>query len=329
MARGSRRILGTMAGKKIFITGMAGYLGGNLCRELEHCDWCEKFYGMDLKKPLYKYDKCEFRQMDNNDPALVDWVKEIRPEVMIHLAYVLQELHDVELMHHINFDGSRNALLAAAAGGVKQVLVASSGTAYGAWPDNPPRLKEDAVLRPNPGFHYAVDKVRIEELCREFSVAHPGVVMSIIRPCVVYGPFVNNYISDLLDHYLILGIRGFDPPLQFVHEDDVRAAILRIVEKDAGGVFNIAPEDTITMNEIIETTRRPHVLLPDWLVRQAVQLTWSLRLPLFNFSPAFLDYIRYPWVVEPSRLINELGFKYNYSSRETVEIMLRAKGWLP
>ena len=43
-----------MAGKRVFITGMGGYIAGRLCSRLEHLDWCESVYGMDIKKPLYK-----------------------------------------------------------------------------------------------------------------------------------------------------------------------------------------------------------------------------------------------------------------------------------
>jgi len=318
-----------MEKKKIFVTGMSGYLGGNLCRELDRLDWCEKFYGMDVKKPLYKYDKCEFRQMDINDRGLGEWVAEVKPDILVHLAYILEENHDHDLMHRVNYDGSKNALKAAAQAKVRQVLIASSGTAYGAWPDNPAQLKENDPLRANPDFLYAVDKVNVEKLAGEFKAAHPETIMSIIRPTVVYGPFVNNYISNLLDHYLIMGLSGFNPPLQFVHEDDVVAAIILIMSKNAGGVFNLTPEDTITMLELLELAKRPYILFPDWFLTPVVNLLWKLRIPLLNFSTAFLDYIRYPWVLDNSRLKNELGFKYRYSTRETAEIMLRAKGWLP
>jgi len=317
-----------MAGKKVFITGMSGYLAGNLCRELDRSDWCENFFGMDVKKPLYKYDKCEFRQMDINDPGLLDWVAELKPDILIHLAYVVPEMHDHGLMHHINFDGSRNALAAAEAGKVSQVLVASSGTAYGAWPDNPAALKEDHALRANPGFIYAVDKVKVEDLCRESVKKHPQVIMTIIRPCVVYGPRVDNYISNLLDHYFILGLRGYNPPLQFVHEDDVAAAIIHLAQKGCAGAFNLAPEDTITMEEVYALSRKPTIPFPDWFLTPMVALQWALRIPTLNFSTAFLDYIRYPWVMDNSR-IRATGFRFRYSSRETVELMLRAKAWLP
>ncbi len=317
-----------MKSRKVFVTGMSGYIGTRICRELDRLDWCEKFYGMDVKKPLYKYEKGEFRVMDINDPGLIDWVSEIKPDILIHLAYVLQEMHDVDLMRRINFEGSKNALKAASKAGISQILVASSGTAYGAWPDNPVLLKEDDTLRPNPGFFYAVDKARIEGLCQEYLKDYPDTIMSLIRPCVVYGPHVDNYLSELLNWPVYAGFKGHKPPLQCVHEDDVVRAIICILENQAKGCFNIAPADTVTLEEVYKLTKRPYLMMPDFCVSLAVALIWNLRIPILNISCVSLDYIRFPWVIDNSRFCDELGFMYQYSTRETVEIMLQSKGIL-
>jgi len=318
-----------MEPRKIFITGMSGYLGTCLCRELDRLDSVQRFLGMDLRAPLYKFNKGEFRRMDVTDPGLADWVSEVRPDVFIHLAYVVEQSHDEKLMRRVNFEGSRNALQAAARAEVPQVLVASSGTAYGAWPDNPARLKENDPLRPNPGFLYAVDKARVEKLCQEFLKERPRTILSLIRPCVVYGPGVNNYLSDLLTGPLLMSLRGYQPPLQFIHEDDVVGAILRILERRAQGPFNLAPPDTVSMEEVFALAQRLALWLPDWLATPLVKLEWALHIPMLRVSPAFLDYIRYSWAMDSTRLRDELGYRLRYSTRETVEIMLRAKGILP
>jgi len=313
-----------MAGKKVFITGVSGYLGTRLCLELDRLGWCEKIFGMDLIKPLYKYDKLEFRKMDINDPALVEWAREIKPDILVHLAYILEQLHNLEKMRRINYDGSLNALQAAARAETPQLLFASSGTAYGARPDNPVELKESDPLKPNPGFFYAVDKARMETALQEFSRERPQTIVSVIRPCVVYGPNVNNYLSDLLDMPILTGFRGLNPRLQFVHEDDVARAIIFILEKNAPGFFNIAPPDTTSLEEMFQRARKLSVMLPNPLMNLLVSVFWHSRIPLFRISPAFLDYLRYPWVMNSSRLTG-LGFQYRYSTNETIEIMLRVK----
>ena len=51
-----------------------------------------------------------------------------------------------------NLVALRRVLEAAARAGVSSLVHVSSATVYGAWPDNPVPLPEDAALRPNPGF---------------------------------------------------------------------------------------------------------------------------------------------------------------------------------
>jgi len=313
--------------KKVFITGMGGYIAGALCRELDRLDWCEAVCGMDVKKPLYKWDKAEFRKMDINDPALAEWAAEIRPDVFIHLAFIVDPIPDEALMRRVNVDGTKNALAAAEKAGCSQVMVASSGTAYGAWPDNPVPLKESHPVRAHPSFQYAKEKTNIDLMCQEWAREHPEVATSIIRPCVVYGPLVNNYLSRLLtDLPVATAIRDFNPPLQFVHEDDVAGAIIAIIERGAAGAFNIAPPDTITIREAIEISGKRAVYLPVSVLRPAAGLMWKLQLPFLKAPPGFLDFMCWPWVMDSSRVQQETGYSFRYSSRETVEIMLRAKG---
>ncbi len=315
-----------MGGKKVFITGMGGYIAGRLCALLDRTDWCESVHGMDVKKPLYKWEKAEFRKMDINSPGLIDWIGELKPDVVAHLAFIVDPIPDEKLMERVNVDGTRNALEACARAGVPKALVASSGTAYGAWPDNPTPLTEDDPIRPHPGFKYANDKSRVEFICREFMDAHPETIMSVIRPCVVYGPLVNNYLSALLTMPVVTGPSHYNPPLQFVHEDDVARAIVTIIEKDGRGPYNVAPPDYIRLREAMKLTGRPSIRLPERGLEIMLGISWRLGLPLVNAPPSLLDFLRYPWVMDSSRLQKELGFEFRYSTRETVEIMLRAKG---
>jgi len=316
-----------MEKKRVFVTGMSGYLGGCLCRELDRVSWCESFCGMDVKRPLAKYDKGEFRKLDINDPALGEWLKEVQPDVIVHLAFIVDPIRDEGLMHRINVGGTRSVLEAASQAGTPQVLVASSGTAYGAWPDNPVPLKEDHPIRPHPHFCYANDKSQVEFLCRDFMKNHPDIITGIIRPCVVYGRLVNNYLSDLISMPLVVAApKDHNPDLQFVHEDDVVGAVLAIIEKEGRGAFNVAPPDTVTLREAIELAGRKALYLPDIVMELLARASWYLELPLLKAPASFLDFMRYPWVLDSSRLRDELGYEFRYSTRETFEIMVRNKG---
>ena len=85
------------------------------------------------------------------------------------------------------------------------VLVTSSATAYGAFPDNPVPLTEDDPVRGVPDFEYARDKAESDRLCQLWALENPERTMTIVRPCIVFGPTVDNYILRPLDQAAVPG----------------------------------------------------------------------------------------------------------------------------
>ena len=60
----------------------------------------------------------------------------------------------------------------------------SSATVYGAWANNPVPLTEDAPLRPNPEFAYAVHKAQVERLVTDWADDHSDAAVAILRPAL-------------------------------------------------------------------------------------------------------------------------------------------------
>src|SRR6185436_907062 len=101
--------------------------------------------------------------------------------------------HDRRRMRSVNVDGCRNLLDAAAGCGAGRLMLISSATAYGAWPDNPVPMDESWPLRPAT-FQYAAEKVECEGMTRQFAERHPGIAVTLVRPAIVGGPGMDNYI---------------------------------------------------------------------------------------------------------------------------------------
>ena len=98
----------------------------------------------------------------------------------------------------------------------------TSGVAYGAFPDNPVPLTEDDPVRGVAGFTYARDKTESDRLCQLWAATHPERVMTIVRPCIVFGPNVDNYLVRLWTKQpFAVDVGTIDRQIQFVHEDDV------------------------------------------------------------------------------------------------------------
>ena len=96
--------------------------------------------------------------------------------------------HDEQLMYDVDVNGTHNVLAAASQAGTQQVLVTSSASAYGAFPDNPEPLTEDDPVRGVSTFSYARDKTESDRLCQLWAANHPDRTMTIVRPCIVFGP---------------------------------------------------------------------------------------------------------------------------------------------
>src|SRR5687767_775713 len=76
-------------------------------------------------------------------------------DALIHLAFLLNPIRDEARMYDVDVNGTQAVLQAAGQVGTKQVLVTSSATAYGAFPDNPKPIAEDWPVRGAPDFSYA------------------------------------------------------------------------------------------------------------------------------------------------------------------------------
>src|SRR5207245_9532061 len=78
-------------------------------------------------------------------------------------------------------------------------------------------------------------------------------VMTIVRPCMVFGEEVDNYLVRLWLRNPFRADFGLpDPPLQFIHVDDVIDALTRLLEGRHAGAYNLAADGYVTVGEASE-----------------------------------------------------------------------------
>lgn len=309
---------------RIAITGSAGVYGRAVIRAVRSAFPAARVLGIDRRTAGPAESAADDAwQGDVRDPALADVLRTFRPDTVVHLAYAVQPDRDRAAMRTVNVDGTRRVLEGAAASGAVRILVASSATVYGAWPDNPPSCAETTPLRPRGEFAYAADKGEVERLVAAFADDHPHIAVSVTRPAIICGPGVKNFLSDifLTVPFMVLP-DGNDTPLQFVHEDDVAAATLAILSSSARGPFNVAPHDAMTQREIALAMKIAAVPLPFFVVSAVSRLWWTLRLPWVATPPGLAYYLRHPWVMDCGRLTRECGFACAHSSREAFRTLL-------
>jgi len=222
-------------------------------------------------------------------------------------------------MHRINVEGARNVLRVAAQVHPQRLLAISSATAYGAWPDNPTPMDETQPLRAQCRLPYAADKVEIEGLLAQFAAQNPRIAVASVRPAIIGGPNMDNYLTRFIFGMPFIGLLdGHDAPVQFVHEDDVVAALYEILIHNGRGAYNVAPPDYLLFSQLALETNRRAWRLPFRLAYAVAWLVWTLRLPIQEWPPGVLYFVRDPWVVAPTRLQREMGYQFRYDSLETL-----------
>ncbi len=199
--------------------------------------------------------------MDVRDPSRVnEVVHEWRPEVVVHLASIVTPGKDSTraLERAVDVDGTGYVLDACLAHGVRRIVVSSSGAAYGYHPDNPEWITEDQPVRGNEEFAYADHKRIVEEMLAELRERRPELEQVVLRIGTILGERVDNQITALFQRPRLLKIRGSQSPFVFIWDTDVAAIIQQAVTGEVTGVFNVAGDGALTVDEIAARARQAH-----------------------------------------------------------------------
>jgi len=299
---------------RLAITGSSGLYGRAMIAELRRATPGARVLGIDLR-PADGDAPDAFWCGSIIDAGFAAAVAAFAPDTIVHLAFAVQPGRDAAAMRAANIAGTQAVLDVAARLAPSRLLVASSATVYGAWPDNPPACDESAAIRPLPGYYYSAHKGVVERMVGEFAAVRPEIAVSLTRPAIVCGRGVRNFLTDYFLGVPFLGLPdGRDTPLQFVHPDDLARATLAILAASARGAFNVAPDDAVTHREIAAALGVPAVPVPFGLMAAMGRIWWTLRLPWLATPPGLVGYVRHPWVVTSRRLRTELGFTFAHTS---------------
>lgn len=309
------------------VTGGSGYIGTRLVDRLTERDETERVVIADVRPPRSRSEKTEFVECDVSGPRIRSLLAEEKPDCLVHLAFILNPIHDLDKMYAVDVNGCQNVLGAASDAGVGHVLMTSSATAYGAWPDNPVPIVEEQPVRGVPQFEYARDKAESDRICQLWALQNPKAKVTIVRPSIVLGPNVENFISRSWKNFPFMPLLdGADPPVQFVHEDDLVEAITGLLLGKKEGVYNIGGDGTMTWSECASLIGIKSRKVSFKLMFKIASALWKLHAPKTETPAGMLYFLRYPWVVSNEKLKKETGWAPKYSTHDTFEITINAKG---
>lgn len=295
---------------RILVTGGSGFLGSQVVRALAAAGGHE-VASTDVREPASLPEGVASGTVDVTDAAGVRAAFEAhRPEVVVHLAAIVNPgtLGD-DVEYRVDVEGTRHVLDAAVAAGVRKVVLASSGAAYGYHADNPVPLRETDPIRGNDEFTYSRHKRLVEEMLPEYAALETVP----LRIGTILGPGVRNQITALWDGPVVLRVRGSESPFVFAWVEDVAAAFVAAATGGITGPVNVAGSGTVATSEIARALGKRTLTVPAGVLRVALRVAHALRLTVHDADR--VGFLQHRPVLDNTRLVTEL-IRPRYTSRE-------------
>jgi len=309
------------ARRRVFITGGAGFLGTHVAAALAQHPLVDLVVAGDVRPPAYPQPGVSYETCDVTQPgALEPLLRAHGIDVVVHLAAIVSPGRDHDLEYRVDVEGSRLVLDACVAAGVRRIVVSSSGAAYGYHADSPEWLRESDPIRGNDEFPYARHKRLVEEMLAESRERHPELEQVVFRIGTILGPTVRNQITALWDSRRILAVRGSDSPFVFIWVDDVAAAMARAATDGPAGIYNVAGDGRMPVQEIAARLGKRTLTAPAGLLAAALRIGRALRLTVHG--PEQVGFLRYRPVLANDALKDDFGYIPEKSTREAFEAYL-------
>ncbi|WP_367651616.1 NAD-dependent epimerase/dehydratase family protein [Curtobacterium sp. MCPF17_052] len=241
---------------RIVVVGATGNVGTALLRRFR--DAGADVVGVARRRPDLRaqpYDSALWHTVDVGAPDAIDRLTAVfrGADAVVHLAWALQPTHDIPAQHRTDVTGTANVLAAVAAAGVPQVVVASSVGAYRGVDVDGKRTPVDESWPADgiPTATYSIHKAENERAMDVFEREHPEVVVTRLRPGLVFqrdaaaeirGLFLGHLVPMRVVRWIRWAVLPLPYPFVFqaVHADDLADAYWRAIDRKARGAFNIA-----------------------------------------------------------------------------------------
>ncbi|MDQ4125459.1 MAG: NAD-dependent epimerase/dehydratase family protein [Actinomycetota bacterium] len=304
---------------RVLITGLSTYWGGRLAQDLEQDDDVETIIGIDRTPPKVELERTEFVQVADAHSLIRRIVQAAEIDTVIDTRLVVDStVTSPRRAHENNVVGTMN-ILAACSGEdscVRRFVFKSSGSYYGAEQDDPAFFSEEMDRPHPPRTRIERDIVEAEQLVADFAHSSDNVKVCILRFANGLGAGMRTAYTRLLRLPAMPAILGFDPRLQFIHEDDIVGALEFAARSDElEGVYNGAADGVLVLSEVADLLGKPLVpILPPWGTSLAAA---ALERAGIELPPEVLQHLRFGRGYD-NRKLKAAGYRFRYTTREAV-----------
>ena len=309
---------------RVVVTGATGNVGTSLIRLLSADPAVTSIVGVARRRPDLDVPKVAWVAADVSRDDLEGPFA--GAAVVVHLAWLIQPSHRLDVIEATNVTGTQRVLDAAAAVGAGAFVYASSVGAYSPGPKDR-RVDESWPTEGVPTSFYSRHKAATERMVDRFEADNPGIRVVRLRPGLIFKReaasgirrlFLGRLVPpQLLKPSLIPVVPRTDRLVfQAVHTEDVAEAYRLVIVGDARGAFNIAADPVLDPDELGRILGARPVPLPPQVLRVAADLSWKAHL---QPTPAgWLDLAVESPLLDTTRARKELGWSPRHTSGEAL-----------
>ena len=297
--------------EKVLITGISGGQGRLLTRRLrENYEVC----GVDRASWDGAPRGVNVHVVDIRKKKFEDVIRTEMPTAIVHLGFVRHFRTSERERYDVNVRGTKQLLDHCVNHGVQSLVVMSSSYVYGAFPENPYFMDEDQPLSASRSYPEIRDLVEVDTLASAYLWRYPHIRTCVLRPVNVLGHYVHSMIGRYLREPRVPTVMGFDPMMQFIHEEDLSEAIALALEHGLQGVFNVTGPGQVPLHTAIRETGGTAWPIPEPLMRPLFKRLF--RWGLIPFPPGAIDYLKYPVTLSGQRFVEATNFRCLFGLEE-------------
>ncbi|CND99964.1 Putative UDP-glucose 4-epimerase GalE1 [Mycobacterium tuberculosis] len=314
------------AARVVLVTGVSRFLGARVANTLQADPGIERVIGVDTVPPTESLGRTEFVRVDIRTPGIAKIIASAGVDTVVHLNLVTSSSGSRAKAKELNVIGTMQLLAACQRSpDMRKLVVRSSAAVYGSSPRDPAVFTERDEPAEPPKTGYAKDAVEVEGYVRGLMRRRSDLTVSVLRFANFIGPGVDSPLTRYLHLPVVPTVLGFDPRLQFVHEDDGVEVLRRMTTEDHPGCYNVAGDGVLLLSQALRRAGRPYLPVPAPSI--SVLGDMGRRFAgMSGFSPELLRWLTYGRVIDTGALERELAWLPKYSSEAAFADFAAAQG---
>lgn len=287
---------------RVLVTGAAGPRGRQITAALS--SFGHDVVGVDTEAWVGVPEHVDFHRLDHRKRGFEELLRHAELDAIVHLAVHAGFRLDAAARHRLNLEGTTRVLDLGRMHGINRIVIASHAAVYGALPDNPLFMTEDAPPRVGRSFPEMQDLVTADLLATTSMWKHPELSVVVLRPVHALGPTARGALTSMLRRDVFPMVLGYDPMMQIIHELDLADAFAMSIEpRVERGVYNVTGPGELPLSVLAREAGTRPLPVPEMAMKL---LPGHLGLPAVRTGA--LDFLKHPCLIDGSHFRELSGF---------------------